>query len=69
MTTHQLTPAVGVRVTIDVAKARNEVLIEIPGHARRRRLMVSNTRAEHDRLVDLLSGSRHRTGAGFTLRT
>jgi transposase len=56
MTTHQLTPAVGVLVAIDVAKARNEVLIEIPGHARRRRLMVSNTRAEHDRLVELLTG-------------
>src|SRR4051812_41065774 len=39
-----------------IGKTRNEVLIEIPGHARRRRLTVLNTRAEYDRLIDLLSG-------------
>ena len=55
MTTQQLTPIQGVLAAIDVAKARNEVLIEVPGHARRRRLTVPNTRAEHDRLVALLS--------------
>ena len=43
-----------VLVAIDVAKARNEVLIQIRGHARRRRLTVLNTKAEHDRLVTLL---------------
>lgn len=51
MTTRQLTPTTGILVAIDVAKARNEILIESPGHARRRRLTVLNTRAEHDRLV------------------
>ncbi len=56
MTTHQLTPPLGVLVAIDISKTRNEVLIEIPGHARRRRLTVLNTRAEHDRLIALLSG-------------
>ena len=55
MTIHQLTPAQGVLVAIDVAKARNEVLIEGPSH-RRRRLTVLNTRVEHDRLIALLSG-------------
>ena len=55
MTIQQLTPTQGVLAAIDVAKARNEVLIEIPGHARRRRLTVPNTRAEHDRLVALLT--------------
>jgi len=55
MTTHQLTPLSGILVAVDVAKARNEVLIEIPSHRHRRRLTVLNTRAEHDRLVTLLS--------------
>ncbi len=35
---------------IDVATLRNEVLIELP-EAWRRRITVTNTRAEHDRLV------------------
>lgn len=55
MTRPQLTPPSGVLVAIDVAKARNEVLIEVPGSSRRRRLSVLNTRAEHDRLIALLS--------------
>jgi transposase len=65
MTTHQLIPPVGVLVAIDVAKARNEVLIESPGHARRRRLTVLNTRPEHDRLITLLSGLGHPVTCGF----
>ena len=56
MTKHQLTPPQGILVAIDIAKTRNEILIESPGHARRRRLTVLNTRAEYDRLIDLLSG-------------
>ena len=56
MTKLQLTPTQGILVAIDIGKTRNEVLIEIPGHARRRRLTVLNTRAEYDRLIDLLSG-------------
>ena len=55
MTTRQLTPTTGVLVAIDIAKARNEVLVEVPGQ-RRRRLTVLNTRPEHDRLITLLSG-------------
>jgi transposase len=55
MTKPQLTPTQGILVAIDIGKTRNEVLIEIPGHARRRRLTVLNTRADYDRLIDLLS--------------
>lgn len=51
--THSAPPEAAL-VAIDVAKARNEVLIEIPGQARRRRLTVLNTRAEHDRFIALL---------------
>lgn len=41
-------------VAIDIAKACNEVLIEAPSHKRRRRLSVLNSRAEHDRLIEML---------------
>jgi transposase len=51
MTKFQPTPAATVLVAVDVAKFRNEVLIEVPGGRRRRRMTVTNTRAEHDRLV------------------
>ena len=45
-----------VLVAIDIAKVRNEVLIEAPDHKRRRRLPVLNNRAEHDRLIEILHG-------------
>lgn len=51
MTSFQTTPADAVLVAIDVAKLRNDVLIEMSGAKRRRRLTVTNCRAEHDRLV------------------
>ena len=54
MTKYQLTPNNGALVAIDVAKARNEVLIDIPGSGRHRRLTVLNERPDHDRLVELL---------------
>src|SRR5208283_4625565 len=53
MTKMQPTPDDALLVAIDVAKARNEFLIEVPG-GRRRRLTVLNNRAEHDRLVAML---------------
>ena len=43
-----------VLVAIDIAKVRNEVLIEAPTHKRRRRLSVLNSRVEHDQLIDVL---------------
>jgi transposase len=54
-----------VLVAIDVAKARNEVLIHVPGHARRRRLTVLNTKSEHDRLVSLLAELGRPIACGF----
>lgn len=56
MTTLHPMPDDVVLVAIDIAKARNEVLIEAPGQKRRRRMTVPNTRAEHDRLIVLLKG-------------
>ncbi|MET3354351.1 UNVERIFIED_ORG: transposase [Xanthobacter viscosus] len=56
MTTLHPMPDDVVLVAIDIAKARNEVLIETPGQKRRRRMTVLNTRAEHDRLIVLLKG-------------
>lgn len=43
MTKSQLMPLSGILVAIDVAKARNDVLIEVLGHSCRRRLSVFNT--------------------------
>ena len=60
----RLTPPAGARVAIDVAKARNEILIGAPG-LRRRRLSVLNTRAEHDRLVALLFNLGRPVTCGF----
>src|SRR5690606_30407719 len=52
MTSQNSIPADAVLVAIDIAKVRNEVLIEAPGNKRRRRLSVLNTRAEHDHLIE-----------------
>jgi transposase len=54
MTKLKHTPSDSVLVAIDVSKLRNDVLIELPGTARHRRLVVLNTRVEHDRFVDRL---------------
>ena len=54
MTTSDSTPAGAVLVAIDIAKVRNDVLIEDPSHKRRRRLQVLNNRPEHDHLVEVL---------------
>lgn len=56
MTIRESMPTPGVLVAIDVSKTRNDVLIETPGSARRRRLVVPNTRAEHDHFIGLLKG-------------
>jgi hypothetical protein len=47
MTNRQPIPPDAVLVAIDIAKVRNEVLIEASHHKRRRRLSVLNTQAEH----------------------
>lgn len=56
MTSPDSIPADAVLVAIDIAKVRNEVLIEAAGAKRRRRLSVLNTRVEHDRLIEALLG-------------
>ncbi|MDX8542059.1 transposase, partial [Mesorhizobium abyssinicae] len=65
MTTSDSTPAGAVLVAIDIAKVRNEVLIEDPSHKRRRRLQVLNNRAEHDHLVEVLQTYGRPVVCGF----
>ena len=65
MARHEPTPANATLAAIDIAKARNEVLIELPGRSRRRRLTVLNTRADHDRFIELLRGGGDLVIAAF----
>ena len=65
MTRSEPTPQGAALVAIDVAKLRNEVLIELPDARRRRRLTVTNTRAEHDRLVAELQALARPVTVGF----
>lgn len=65
MTKLQSMPDGAVLVAIDISKHRHEVLIEIPGRARRRRLTILNTRPDHDRLVEALSAFEAPVVAGF----
>jgi transposase len=65
MTNRELTPPDAVLVAIDVSKLRNDVLIEMPGRTRRRRLTILNNRSEHDRFVDMLSDMRLPVIVGF----
>jgi len=65
MTNAHSIPDNAVLVAIDIAKARNDVLIEITGQKRRRRMVVQNTRAEHDRFIDLLRSFERPVVAGF----
>ena len=65
MTSNQPTPAAAALVAIDVAKLRNEVLIEVPDARRRRRMTVPNTRPEHDRLVLELRALARPVTVGF----
>lgn len=65
MTKLESTPAAAVLVAIDIAKIRNEVLIEASGHKRRRRLTVLNSRAEHDRLIEALQAYGRPVICGF----
>ncbi len=65
MTLAKNMPEHAVLVAIDIAKHRNEILIEAPGRVRRRRLTVLNTRADHDRLVETLAAFEAPVVAGF----
>ena len=52
--THSIAPTV--LVAIDISKHRHEVLIGIPGKKRRRRLTITNTLDDFQRLATILSG-------------
>ena len=65
MTNREPTPADRVLVAIDISKLRNDVLIELPGSVRRKRLIVLNTKTEHDRFVGLLGDFGRPVIAGF----
>jgi transposase len=65
MTCRQPTPPDAALVAIDVSKRRNDILVELPASRARKRLIVLNTRSEHDRFVDLLDGLSHPVIVGF----
>jgi hypothetical protein len=67
MTNRDPIPPAAVLVALDIAKLRNEVLIEMPGQQRRRRLSVLNNRTEHDRLIGCCFPRR--TEPGFPSRS
>jgi hypothetical protein len=53
MTNRKTAPPEAALVAIDVAKHRNEVLID-PSHGRRRRMTILNTKDDHDRFIATL---------------
>src|SRR6516165_776415 len=55
MTRRKSTPPEAALVAIDVAKRRNEVLIEAVRGGYRRRMTILNTRADHDTLIASLA--------------
>ncbi|WP_407655963.1 hypothetical protein [Magnetovibrio blakemorei] len=65
MTNFHPTPSGAVLVAIDIAKVRNEVLIEFPDRKRRKRLSVLNTRDDHDRLIAQLGAFECPVMVGF----
>jgi transposase len=65
MTNLKVTPSESILVAIDVSKSRNDILIDIPGAGRHQRLVVLNTRSEHDRLIERLLAFGRPVIAGF----
>ena len=56
MTMIAITQNTPVLVAIDIAKARHDVLIAVPGKKRHRRLTVLNELADFTRLITALKG-------------
>lgn len=54
-----------VMVGIDTSKNRHEVMIAVPGKARRRRMTVLNTADDYRRLIDVLRGFEQPVTIGF----
>ena len=65
MTDTTIAQAEPVLVAIDIAKARHEVLIAVPGRKRRRRLTVLNQLDDFNRLIAALSEYDHPVRAAF----
>lgn len=65
MTKIEITPGSATLVAVDIAKKYNEVLIEPPAPARRRRLRVANEAAEYGRLAGYLRELGPRSIVGF----
>jgi len=65
MTDFHPTPSDTILVAIDIAKVRNEILIEFPDRKRRKRLSVLNIRDDHDRLIAQLESFDHPVTVGF----
>lgn len=59
MTDHKITPDAPVLVAIDISKHRHEILVEVPGRKRRRRLTIQNTREDYQRLITWLADYGH----------
>ena len=80
MTEIEDAPGARVLVGIDISKHRHEVLIAVPGKQRRRRMTLTNAKADFDRLVMVLreyglpvrigfeaTGNYHRVAGGTFL--
>jgi transposase len=65
MTNIKLTPSEPVLAAIDISKNRHEVLIEIPGKKRRRRVSVLNTLDEFKRLINSLQSYQRPVRVAF----
>ncbi len=65
MTDFHPTPSDAALVAIDIAKVRNEVLIEFPDRKRRKRLSVLNIREDHDRFIETLRSYDYSVVVGF----
>jgi transposase len=61
----ETTPDARVLVGVDISKHRHEVLISVPGKQRRRRVTLTNTKADFERLVGVLSGYGPPVRIGF----
>lgn len=65
MTDTQRKDIAPILVAIDIAKVRNEILIEVPGRKRRQRMSILNARDDHDRLIGALAGMDRPVTVGF----
>lgn len=65
MTNDNDTTSAAALVAIDIAKVKNDIVIELPGKRRRRRMKVLNTRVEHQHFIDQLRALNCPVQIGF----